>query len=351
MKRFTLIILLAFGLFACEKMFLGDDAPNDPVNNFEILWHDFDQHYGLFHARALNWDSIYAVYRPQVNAQTTDEELWSVFKSMIAYLDDGHTALLSYQFKELFSSGSELDSIVESEFDIKLVKEKYIENHQVIPGISSGGSAAYLYGKVKNMDIGYVYLNGIVADDENFMDHGLKQLGHHKAIILDLRNNFGGDDIIAEAIAGRFADGEHFIYTVQERNGPKHTDFTDKQKYYTKIEGKEHFSKPLIVLTDRITVSAAEILLLHLKSFDQVTQIGDTTAGDFSDIGMRRFLPNGWQYQYSIMMYLLPDGRSLDGIGHVPDVQKRNTFADIQAGNDVVIEEALRYLKNEYGYE
>jgi C-terminal processing protease CtpA/Prc len=337
---------MAFGLFACEKMFLGDDAPNDPVNNFEIFWHDFDQHYGLFHARALNWDSIYTVYRPQVNAHTTDEELWSVFKNMLAYLDDGHTVILSHQFKQLFISGSELDSIVETEFDINLIKDKYIENHQVIPGISSDTADIYLYGKVKNMDIGYVYLNGIVADDKNFMDHVLKQLGHHKAIILDLRNNFGGDDVIAEAIAGRFADNENFVYTVQERNGPKHTDCTNKQKYYTKVEGNEHFSKPVVVLTDRITVSAAEILLLHLKSFAQVTQIGDTTAGDFSDIGMRRFLPNGWQYQYSIMMYLLPDGRSLDGIGHVPDVQIRNTFADIQAGNDLVIEEAMRYLKN-----
>ena len=66
-----------------------------------------------------------------------------------------------------------------------------------------------------------------------------------------------------------------------------------------------------------MTMSAAETLLLHLKAFSQVTQIGDTTAGDFSACGMRRFLPNGWQYQYSIMMTLLPDGRSLDGIGHI----------------------------------
>ena len=105
------------------------------------------------------------------------------------------------------------------------------------------------------------------------------------------------------------------------------------------------------MLTDRITISAAEILLLHLKSFSQVTQIGDTTAGDFSDIGMRRFLPNGWQYQYSIMMFLLPDGRSLDGIGHIPDIQIRNSAYNIQSDIDVVFEKALEYLFDEYGIE
>ena len=50
----------------------------------------------------------------------------------------------------------------------------------------------YIYGKVKNRDIGYVYLNRIEADDLDFMDYVLRQTGNHKAIILDLRNNWGG---------------------------------------------------------------------------------------------------------------------------------------------------------------
>jgi len=231
------------------------------------------------------------------------------------------------------------------------VKNKYLENIQNIPNTSSAEDETYIYGKVKNKDIGYIYLNGIVAQKEDFMDYVLMQIGHHKAIILDLRNNFGGDDATAEAIAGRFSDGEHFIYTIQERNGPNHSDFTEKKSYYTVSKGSEHFAKPLIVLTDRITISAAEILLLHLNSFSQVTQIGDTTAGDFSDVGMRRFLPNGWQFQYSIMMYLMPDGSSLDGIGHIPDVQIRNTVSDIQSDNDLVFEKSVKYLLDEYGIE
>ena len=66
---------------------------------------------------------------------------------------------------------------------------------------------------------------------------------------------------------------------------------------------------------------------------------------------MRRFLPNGWQYQYSIMMSLLPDGRSLDGIGHIPDIQIRNSAYNIQFDIDLVFEKALEYLFDEYGIE
>lgn len=349
MKRFTILLLSLAVLFGCEKTFIGEDESNNPVNIYELFWQDFDQHYGLFQARGWNWDSIYQAYKPKVNAQTSETELWSVFKEMISYLDDGHTTIISPSLKLVFSSGSEQDSIVKEEFSINLVKNTYIENIHNIPNIVTGADETYIYGKVKNKDIGYIYLNGIVAAEEDFMDFVLTQIGHHKAIILDLRNNFGGDDVTAEAIAGRFADGEHFIYTVQERNGPNHTDFSEIKEYYTHASGNEHYDKPLIVLTDRITISAAEILLLHLKSFSQVTQIGDTTAGDFSDVGMRRFLPNGWQYQYSIMMYLMPDGRSLDGIGHIPEVQIRNSASDIQSGNDRVLEKAVSYLFDAYG--
>ncbi len=270
---------------------------------------------------------------------------------MIRYLDDGHTYIFNPLQSWFFSSGAEERDIVKREFSLALVKNKYIENYQSIPNTGSNRTDEYIFGNVRNRDVGYIYLNGVEADNENFMDFVLARLGQSKALILDLRNNNGGDDIIAEEIAGRFADGEHFIYTVQERCGPGHADFTEKKRYYTRIRGNEHFSKPLIVITDRNTISAAETLLLHLKSFSQTTQIGDTTSGDFSDVGMRRFLPNGWQYRYSIMMFLLPDGRSLDGIGHVPDIRIKNSAADIQSENDLVLEKAIDYLYERYGIE
>jgi carboxyl-terminal processing protease len=351
MKRILIILVLLVTLAGCEKLFLGEDQTNDPVNNFELFWHDFDQHYGLFLARGWDWDSIYRVYQPQINAQTTEQELWSLFSNMISYLDDGHTFISNPAQGWFFRSGSEENWIVAKEFSIDLVKNKYLETFQSIPNTGSNDQDVYIYGKVKDRDIGYVYLSGIEADDIDFMDYVLRQIGQYEAIILDLRNNTGGDDLTSEAIAGRFADGEHFIYTVQDRNGPDHTDFTEKTNYYTHIMGNENYIEPLIVLTDRITISAAETLLLYLRSFSQVTQIGDTTAGDFSDKGMRRFLPNGWQYQYSIMMFLLPDGRSLDGIGHVPDVQIRNSAYNIQFDTDLVLEKAVEYLFDEYGIE
>ncbi|MEM7038208.1 MAG: S41 family peptidase [Bacteroidota bacterium] len=350
MRIYHLLFLALFAFSSCEKAFLGPDAENTPESNFELFWEDFDRNYGLFTARGWNWDSMYTAYRHRVSPQTSRTELWSMFKEMTAYLDDSHTFLYDPEVGEFFASGSEMDSIVELEFSLNLLQASYLEN------ITQHGDPTdddvYMHAKVRGRDIGYIYLDGIDADNPKEMIESMVEgIEDYAALVLDLRNNGGGDDLTAATFASRFADGEHLIYTVEERNGPEHDDFSNPIQYFSTMDGDQRYTKPLVVLTDRITVSAAEVFLLHLKSFDQVSQIGDSTAGDFSDIGMRRFLPNGMQYPYSIMRFRDANGQVLDGIGHVPNIQIRNTPADIEANIDVVMDRALQFLFDEYGIQ
>lgn len=345
---FNSFILLCF-LTSCEKVFLGTDEVNDPQNNFEILWTDFDEHYGLFKARNIDWDSVYTVYRPLVTNTTTDDELYDIFVSMLSLLDDSHT-FIGINSDKYYTSGGENRDQIEAELSLDLLKQKYLGNLKEI-AIEHDPDLPHFYGNIKNKNIGYINLQFVLADDNNFMDDILTDIDHYKAIILDLRNNNGGDDQIAAEIAGRFASSEQLIYTVEEKTGPNPNDFDEPIAYHSEKRGSQNYTKPVIVLTDNNTISGAEVLLIHLNSFDHVVQMGDTTSGDFSDASMRRFLPNGWQYQYSFQQFLLADGRSLDGLGHVPDVQIRNTENDINSGNDVVIEHAIDYLLSEYGIE
>ena len=163
--------------------------------------------------------------------------------------------------------------------------------------------------------------------------------------------NKGGDDRYGIRISGAFADSERMLYTSQTRNGPKHSDFDAKTEHFSKKMGSQQFLKPVIVLTDRATISAGEVFLIYMNSFNHVTQIGDTTTGDFSDISPAKFLPNGWLYLYSIKKFLLANGKTLDGIGHIPDIYVKNTESDIAANNDKVIEKAIDYLWVTYGIQ
>jgi len=348
MKK-VIFLFLAIPLFtACEEAMLGVDASNNPEHNFDLLWNDFDQHYSLFYIKKTNWDSLYQVYKPRINGKTSEKQLWGIITGMFEVLNDSHTVLYYEHDRKTFCSGYALNEIaIEKEFSLSLIKKKYTD---ALSHIES--EEDLLYGKVKNKDIGYVFLRKTQGDDpEKAMEEVLRELGDHKAIILDLRTNAGGFAFYSKIIAGFFADGEHFIGTVQMRNGPKHSDFGEKTDEVTTKTGSKQFLKPVIVLTDRATISGGEYLTMHMKSFGHVTHIGDTTAGDFGATGIRRFMPNGWSYTYSIKMFLLPDGRSLDGIGIVPDVYLKNTEADIRAGTDQVLEKAIQYLLETYDIE
>jgi len=343
-RIFVLSVLYLLTCCGCQQLVLGDDAVNDPENNYEIFWRDFDAHYGLFGVRGWDWDSIYTVTQPQVTLQTSDEDLYEIFRSMVEYLDDTHT-FIYWPDRAFFAGNRAGNEEVETEFSAQLIVDEFLNV------IDSSQEESYVYGQLRDRNIGYLYLDNIDNEDLDFGDQLLVDLGHNEALIIDIRNNGGGSDRVGAALAGRFADREELAYTVQERNGPQWDDFAEKTSYFLKPLGSQQYLKPVVILTDQITVSAAEVMLSYFKLLPRVTQIGTTTSGDFSDTGMRRFLPNGMQYQYSIMKFLQPDGSSLDGVGHVPDIYVRNTVGEIEAGQDRVLERSFEFLFDEYGIE
>ena len=346
MKQIFLLITMLVLFTSCQNIILGKEEKNDPINNYNIFWNDIDHHYGLFVARHKNWDSINKAYRPLISNYTTDEELFDIFSKMVEYLDDSHTYVGILSKDKFYVSGYELNEQAIDEFSLQLVKDKYTDNY-----INLADNDELGFGKLKNSNIGYIYLGKMDNNDPNRIDEIIAELNDCPAIVLDIRNNGGGDDTFASRIAGAFADKEHFIYTVQTRNGVRHDDFDEKTYHYSRPQGAKQYLKPVIVLTDRYTISAGEVFLLHMKSFNHIVQIGDTTAGDFSTTSNNRFLPNGWTFQYSIQMFLQPNGESLDGIGHVPDFYIKNTKADILLQKDKVIEKAVDYLLKTYGIE
>lgn len=349
MKKSLTGLAVGLLLISCEEAFLGPDEVNNPERNFELLWNDLDRHYSLFTVRNLNWDSIYQVYRPQVTARTTETELFTICAEMIEYLDDSHTTIRSADYSLFHNSGYEQNLKAKyEEFSEPLVKDFYLE-YTKYPDANQN----LYYGKVEGKDIGYIYLADMKRGaNGGIIDNILAEIGHHQAIIFDVRDNGGGSTTLPQRIAGAFADKSRFVFTHQTRNGPSHNDFGEKFKLYVQPQGAQNFSKPVIMLANRSTISAGEHFILYMRATPNVTLMGDTTAGDFGYRSNDRFLPNGWIYSYSIGRVLLPDGSSLDGIGHVPDIYVRNTLEDVYYdNNDVVMESAIQYLAEEYGIE
>ena len=344
---FAAISLFLFG--SCEKTFLGPDMSKDPEAIFDELWTGFDENYALFSTTSVNWDEVYLTYRPQVHAETTIDELWEICTEMIKLLDDGHTTIIDYVQKRYENSGYGAEQIEADElFDLKLVQDNYLDGIDTTQDYHIG--QGFLSGPINQL--GYIFISGFGGDhpSDQFgawteeIEKVIFSFGAQvKGIIVDIRGNGGGTDSNSKRIAGAFADKEKLAYTKKTKNGPKHNAFDEPSEHFIQPIGQT-YKGPIVLITDRGTVSAAEIFALLMKQNERVTHIGDTTWGGFSDVSFQRILPNGWTYQLSHQLYLDSNGNHLDGIGNIPDFFIKNTKDDLSKGQDLVLEKAITLL-------
>jgi C-terminal processing protease CtpA/Prc len=254
---------------------------------------------------------------------------------MLGELHDGHVWLLKPgpDYRR-FDSGK---AYTADEFSLSVTK-KYLE---VVKEISTHEGVKIVYGRLAG-NIGYVFFEDLSLSPtfyQNAMDDVLNFLADTKGIIVDARSIEGGDDRSAQHIAGRFASARHAYMTSRFRNGPRHTDFTAPMQWFVAPTGKSQYTKPVRLLTTRITGSAGESFTLAMRENANVQHWGDTTYGAFSD-NPRRELPNGWIYTVSVGDFRAADGTSYEGIGIAPQKVFKNSKDDVLAGLDKLLEEA-----------
>jgi carboxyl-terminal processing protease len=327
-------------LCSCEKSFLEEERSNDPETNFEIFWKEFDEHYALFEYKNVNWQDEYNQNRPLINSASSNEELWNICTGMIEKLDDSHTFIIDYYTdKKFFLSGGEAREHAKKEFSRTLIKEKYLNNDFLV-----GRDTAITSGLIHNTNVAYIHFNDMQGDYPQDIQTIAESYKETDGMIIDLRNNGGGTDTYSHTAAGAFSDGKHFIYTVQSKNGKGHTDFDSPRKWYTEEPEGYKYLKPIVLITDRQTISAGEIFCFNIKAFAHVYHIGDNTSGAQSDLSPIRTLPNGWAFGFSYQKYLTPDGKSFEGVGIAPDYLIKNTDVDIDNKTDMVLEYAIGLL-------
>ncbi len=330
--------LVAIGLTSCDDALLGPPVSNDPVSNFDAMWAGYDQYYGLFHVKQVNWQDVYAEYRPQVDDSTTDDELKAIFKAMIDPLDDNHTYIVTTENEPRIESGIFDTLKVQTDFSLDLIPS-------YVTDLTHYG-AAIDYGTMPG-GIGYIHLGDFIPSRKfmtDALDHILAELGDTKGLILDIRDNPGGHDAVAQYVAGRFAADRHLYMTVRKKSGPGPNDFSQAIPWYVEPTGGTRYTKPIVLLTSRWTGSAGETFTLAMDELPHVTLLGDHTSGGFSD-NIARELPNGWFCFMSIGDYRAADGQSYEGIGVAPDIRLVNTKDDILAGRDRALEQAAERLR------
>ena len=109
---------------------------------------------------------------------------------------------------------------------------------------------------------------------------------------------------------------------------------------------KWNYSGRTVMLIDERTISAAEHIGLFFKAANGTTFVGSHSAGANGDVSFFS-IPGGIRIMFSGHHVNFPDGRQLQRIGLLPDVEASPTIAGIRAGRDEVLEAAIAYLEHE----
>jgi hypothetical protein len=327
------MLLLIMGT-SCEKILMEEEAGNDPVTNFENLWNTANEKYSFFDYKGINWDEVYNIYRPQVNNEMSDYELFDVLANMLNELRDGHVNLTApfdisrYAFKYNAPEN----------FDFRLIKDHYIGWDYRITG-----SLINTIFERDSLSIGYLYYGSFSQPVQSAdIDFVISSLWHTDGIILDIRNNGGGSVTNIYQIGSRFADTERLIYLSYMKTGQGHDDFGEPAEVTMKPGGPKRYIKPVVLLTNRGCFSATSFFASAMKAFPHVIQVGDTTGGGLgAPAGFE--LPNGWGYRFSVSRTLTPQGENWEN-GVPPDI---TVWMDPQHelnGIDDIMEKAIELI-------
>lgn len=169
-------------------------------------------------------------------------------------------------------------------------------------------------GKMLDEEIGYVKISSFGSHTpREFRKElaGLVQQGAGK-LVLDLRDNPGGILQAAVQISGSFIDSGRVVVSTVDRSG-KEEEYRSEEKPFLK-------GMPVVVLINKNSASASEILAGALQDYGAATLIGGQTYGK-GTVQVIIPLKEGGALKLTIAKYYTPKERVIDGTGLSPDVQ------------------------------
>ena len=333
--RIALLLTAAVGLTACHDM---EEYTDDPRGNFEALWSILDEHYCFFDSKNVDWDKVHDTYSRRISDRMTREELFIVCADMLAELRDGHVNL-SAPFNTSYYRAWWSD--YPQNFNKRLIEESYFN-------FNYRQSSGMMYGFLEN-NIGYIYYESFSSPvGEGNLDYALNFLSTANGLIIDVRDNGGGSLTNVETFVARFIDRPTLVGYISHKTGPGHNDFSEPYAitYRPAQEGRVRWAKPIVVLTNRSTFSAANNFASVMKNLPGVTIVGSVTGGG-SGVPFSSELPCGWGIRVAEGSMLDALGESTEG-GITPSEGCAVDLDPLDAlsGRDTILEKAIEILNN-----
>ena len=327
-RHIICFLLLAFTFVGCIQ---EDSFSDTPEGNFEALWKMMDQHYCFFDYKKVDWDSVHTAYSKLITPDMSDDALFEVLGKMLSVLKDGHVNM-SYNgnVARYWSWYEDYPRNFEES-----LKDKYLGTDYRI----AGG----MKFKILDDNIGYIYYGDFsLAVGDGNMNQLLSYMAICNGIIIDVRNNGGGNLSNSTTIASHFTNTKTLTGYICHKTGTGHNDFSEPYAIYVDPADGIRWQKKVVVITNRHCFSATNDFVNSMRCFPNVTLLGDSTGGG-AGLPFTSELPNGWSIRFSASPYYDTQMNQIE-FGIAPNVKVDLSNDDVQKGVDTLIEAARKLL-------
>lgn len=338
-KYISFIVTLLF-ILPLQSCYIYEDSDivDNAEGNFDMLWKICDEYYCYFEYKNIDWDAVYATYKPRIHNSMSDDELFNVCAEMLAVLKDGHVNL--YNDYDVSKYWKWTEDYPEN-YSERIVRENYLKNEY-------HRKSGFVY-KLLPENIGYMHYDAFTSEfSDDLLDYILTKFKDSKGVIIDIRNNGGGNINNVNKLACRFSKEENVLcgYKIH-KTGPGHNEFADTVPDYLENPGSSgivKYLKDVVILSNRSVYSAANDFIRTMKVLDNVTIIGDRSGGG-GGIPCNFDLPNGWYVRLSTTP-MLDINKVHTEFGIDPtEGFKIDMAADAHiTGKDAILDKAIEFL-------
>ena len=186
-------------------------------------------------------------------------------------------------------------------------------------------------------NIGYVKLSEFSSGASNKLGQAITELRQQGAekLILDLRDDPGG--YLSESVAVSSLFLEEGVVVREKRKG------NQEEQVYEASGPHIAADLPMVVLINRGSASASEIVAGALKDHQRAILIGEQSFGK-GTVQLPHTLSDGSELRVTIAQWFTPNGSLIHKEGIVPDIVVERTQEDFLEDRDPQLDRALEYL-------
>jgi len=322
------LIMLVLLVSSCSFV-LGDDPPDDPLSVYDSFWSILDRDYAGFYTKTDDdWTALRLAHRENVIRDPDIETVRVALTDIVTRLNDGHMIL--------FAGPQEISVIPDYttiQFDFSVVQERYLTDEQ-------WDSSNMLCSGFLPDGTGYLWVSSFSGDGQpSYFLPVLDRFPPGLDLIIDLRNNGGGNSSKGEALLSHFIDRAVCYGRDIYHFGP------DQDPRYDELWLHPAASTPrqhnIVILINEGSSSTTDMVIAGFQAYTGAYTIGKPSRAELIGNNVPRELVNGWILRVGTINNLMINDTIVDGDILPVDRDVANTAEHLAQGIDDQLDAAI----------